>query len=107
MRALSDALGLLAEYQAATPRERNYRSCIWAGRLSEALGSVAAEVCGPDGGVVAAAHSAGADCFARDLACLMRSLRDAGQADSEIVRAVQAVIIARMEVGLPQHTWFA
>lgn len=98
---VGDALALIAEYESLPPRERNYRSCIWAGNLAACLGNMAVA----SGRAAAEAFDNGKDHFAAGLGELIADMRGGG--DSEILRAVIDVLVNQLENGgEPPAEWF-
>jgi hypothetical protein len=101
--ALGDAMALLAEYQAAPARERNYRRAIWAGLMSQALTRL---VWAYDPEAMAAAFENGQDCFAAGIAGLIHERTEAGSSCDDLLDAIEAVVVARLEVGMSPAGWF-
>ena len=90
----------LARYEALTVlQEKNYRSAMYAGLFAHALAAVRA--------ALTAAHETGKDVMAIELGALIRDMINRGATDTEIVDAVQAAVIGRLEVGLPLPEGFA
>jgi hypothetical protein len=89
----------LARYEALSARDRNYRSAMYADLFARALSAVPA--------ALMAAHEAGKDTAAFEIGALIRDLINRGATDTEIVDAVQAAVIGRLEAGLPLPEWFA
>jgi len=97
-----EAIDLLAEYHALSHRDRNYQSCLWAGRLAATVRTLIST----HASVLLRAVENGQDQFAFDVGAMLRARIDGGATDTELVEAVEAMICARMEVGLPEGQWF-
>lgn len=93
------AMERLARYEALNARDRNYRSAMYAGLFAHALAAVPA--------TLTAAHEPGQDAMAYETGALIRDLINRGATDTEIVDAVQATVIGRLEAGLRLPEGFA
>lgn len=92
-----EARDLVARFHALPAGERNYRRAIWAGQLCDCLDRLARAT--PM--ALAMAHSNGQDVMAYELGTMVLDMRGNAMSDSDILDAVEAVISARMALGLP------
>jgi hypothetical protein len=100
---LAEGLARLARYRELSLQQRNYRSAMFADLLADSLERVAS-VIRPS---LEAAHESGQDRMAIDAGQLIRDMTAAGASDTEVLEAVQEMIIGRLETGLPPGKWFA
>lgn len=103
---LAAAIDLLHRYEALSPAEKNYRSVMWAGLLAATVRDLAEAVAGPGGGAIGEAFSHGQDRFAYETAQLISDLGNSGHDPACVLRSVQEMIAARIEVSLPEEEWF-